>query len=273
MSLLNAVLRRAVDAALSPFAEVSPLVGLGLVSLVVAVGMLLVFKRTSNQEALESVKRQIQACLFEIRLYNDDLRAILGANAEIMRWNLRYLGLSLVPLAWMLVPLVLLIAQLEFHYGYRGLGPGEAALVTAELKEAGEAKPAAVLAAPAGLRVETPSLWVPGDRELAWRIRAERAGRYELTLTVGGATETKTVVVSEAVVRRSPVRVSPGFIDQLFYPAEPPLAPASPVRSIEVAYPPREVEVLGWGLHWMVVFFVLSIVFAFALRRPLGVTI
>ena len=29
----------------------------------------------------------------------------------------------------------------------------------------------------------------------------------------------------------------------------------------------------GFSLHWMIWFFILSIVFAFALRKPMGVTI
>ena len=273
MSLLNAVLRSAFDGFLRPFREFTPVVGLAVVSLLAAAFMLLVFKRTSNQKALGAVKRQIHACLFEIRLYNDDLRAILRAQIEILRWNLRYLMLSLGPLMWVIIPLVLVIAQLEFHYGYRGLAPDQTALVKAELREAGGSKPAASLEAPPGLRVETPPLWVPEQREMAWRIRAERAGDYQLKLTVAGATETKSVVVSEAVVRRSPVRVSAGFLDQLFYPAEPPLSASSPIRSIAVTYPERDLDVFGWGFHWMVVFFALSVVFAFALRGPFRVTI
>ena len=50
MSFLNSLLRRLFDAALYPFRELPPLVGLALVSLVIGVGMLLVFKATSNQE-------------------------------------------------------------------------------------------------------------------------------------------------------------------------------------------------------------------------------
>jgi uncharacterized membrane protein (DUF106 family) len=271
MAALNAVLRAVFDVALRPFRE-APLTGLLLVSLLVAVAMLWVFKRTSDQGALEAVKRQIQACLFEIRLYNDDLRAILRAQLEILRWNGRYVALTIVPLLWLIVPLVLLIAQLEFHYGYRGLGLGETALVEAELKSADGAKPAAALEAPPGIEVQTPPLWIPARREIAWRIRAQSAGEYELKLTVAGVTETKRVVVSEALVRRSPVRVS-GLLDQLIYPAEPPLPRSSPIRSIAVSYASRDVEIFGWGLHWMIWFFVLSIVFAFALRRPLGVTL
>ena len=56
--------------------------------------MLIVFKKTSNQARLEAVKKQIHACLFELRLFSDDLPAILRAQGEILRHNLRYLGLS-----------------------------------------------------------------------------------------------------------------------------------------------------------------------------------
>ena len=100
--------------------------GLAVVSLATAIVMLArSFKRTSNQTRLAAVKRQIHAALFEIRLFNDDLRAIFRAQREMLRHNLTYLRLSLVPMLWMIVPLVLVIAQLQFHYGYAGLEVGQ----------------------------------------------------------------------------------------------------------------------------------------------------
>jgi len=278
MSLINAALRVVFDALLYPFRELPPLVGLTLVSLATGVGMLLVFKATSDQPALAAVKRRIHACLFEIRLFNDDLRAILRAQGEILRHNLTYVRLSLAPLVWMIVPFVLAIAQLQFHYAYAGLEPGQSAVVKVTLRadrvdgDAG-GRPAASLEAPDGLRVETPGVWIPSQRELAWRIRAERAGDYELLVRVGGAADTKTVRVSEAVLRRSPIRVDGSWLDQLIYPAEPPLPSSSPLQAISISYPERDVLLFGWGVHWMVVFFVLSMVFAFALRNRFGVTI
>jgi hypothetical protein len=94
-----------------------------------------------------------------------------------------------------------------------------------------------------------------------------------LTIHVDGETQVKSAVVSDAVVRRSPIRVSPGFVDQLLYPAEDPLPPGGAIRSISLAYPERNVWFLGWDLHWLIVLFALSIAFAFLLRGPFGVTI
>lgn len=277
MSFLNAILRRLFDAALSPFSELHPLVGIALISLVFGVVMLLVFKATSNQEKLAAVKRKIHAGLFEIRLFNDDLRAILRAQGDIVRHNLTYLRLSAVPLLWMIVPLVLMVAQLQFHYGYQGLAPGQQALLKVELKEDApvDVRPAFSLAAPAGLKVEAGPVWAPALRELSWRISGVEEGDYELTLSGGGEDLTKSVRVSGAVVRRSPSRLEPGFFNQLLYPAEDPLPASTPIRAITLTYPAGNAGFEGWEseLTWMLFFVLLSVIFAFALRKPLKVTI
>jgi len=274
VTVVNALLRSAFDVLLFPFRALPPIVGLLLISLVAAIAMLLVFKKTSNQDRLEAVKRQIHACLFELRLFSDDLPAILRAQGEILRHNLRYLGLSIVPMLVMLVPLVFVIAQLQFHYGYRGFRPSEDFLVKVQLKEGrADARPAASIEAPGGLDVVTPPVWIPTERELAWRLRAEQWGDYELKVHVDGQEYVKTAQVSRAVRRRSPVRLEPGFVNQVLYPAEDPLPDESPVAAITVAYAEEDVSVLGWPVNWLVLFFVLSVGFAFALRRRLGVTL
>jgi uncharacterized membrane protein (DUF106 family) len=283
VSSVNALLRPTFDLLLSPFRSLPPIVGLLIVSLVAAVGMLLVFKATSNQEKLEAVKRQIHACLFEIRLFNDDLRAILRSQMEILRHNLDYLRLSAVPMLWMIVPFVFVIAQLQFHYGYRGLVPGQDFVVKVQLKEGWETstapapshlspRPAASLQAPPGLKVETPAVWIPSQRELAWRLRAEQWGDYDLVLGLGGQQYSKTVQVSRDVRRRSPERLERGLINELLYPAEDPLPKGSPIAAITLGYPDCSVSVFGWGINWLVLFFVLSALFAFALRGRFGVT-
>jgi len=274
MAALNAVLRAVFDALLFPFRGLNPLVGLVVVSLPISIGMLLVYKATSAQTDLDAVKRRIHACLFEIRLFNDDLRAILHAQFEILRHNFTYLRLSFVPMLWMIVPLTFVIAQLQFHYGYEGLKPGSPTLLEVEVAPTapGAPRPNASLEVPDGLRVETPALWIPSRNQLLWRLAAERPGDYTLTVKVGDASETKSVRVAEGVVRRSPIRTDRGLLNQLLYPAEAPLPAESPIRAISLRYPEHDVDVFGWPLHWMIVFFALTIVFAFALKGPFGVT-
>ena len=271
MVTLNALLARVVDGLLSPFVSVSPLAGLAVVSLISAVAILLITRATSDQARIVSVKRSLQACVFEIRLFNDDALAMLRAVGEMCRHNLTYLRLTMVPVLWMVVPFGLLLAQLQFHYGYGGLAVGHQAVVTARLKSS--SRPPARLIAPSGIRIETPPVWIPSIREVAWRVAAVTPGDYELKVQTGEDVFTKVIRVSNAIVRRSPLRADGTFLNQLRYPAESPLPVGAEVESIAVTYPHRAIRVLGRDTHWMIVFFALSTVFVFALRKPFRVVL
>ena len=115
-------------------------------------------------------------------------------------------------------------------------------------------------------------MWLPAAKEVVWRVRPAEPGRYDVRVKVGSETYTKSMQVAGGVVRRSPVRVST-LIDQVLYPSEPPLPGNGPVSAITVAYPEQDVGIFGWTLNWMIVYVALSLIFAFALRKPFGVTI
>jgi uncharacterized membrane protein (DUF106 family) len=282
VTILNALLASAFDLLLFPFRQLPPIVGLSVVSLLTAAGMLLVFRAKSDQQRIEQVKRAMVAALFEIRLFNDDLPALFRAQGEMLKQNAAYLRLSLVPMLWMIVPIGLIAAQLEFQYGYAGLTPGQPALVKARVRQSATplAEPAAVsppvsaasLEAPKEIRVLTAGAWFPATQEIIWRVMADVPGEYVLNAKVDGGTFTKTVDATDRVVRRSPVRVAAGFMNQVMYPAEPPLPDGGIVTSISVGYPSRAIRVLRWDLPWVIVYLVLSMAFAVALRKPFGVT-
>jgi len=284
MSVINSVLRSVFDAVLYPFRGFPALVGLTVLSVFLAMGMLMVFKATSNQDAITAVKKKIHACLFEIRLFNDDLAAILRAQIELLGHNLVYLRYALTPMACMLVPVFLMMAQLQFHYGYHPITPGDEALLKVSLAPGWEdsvpvqdadgfTKPKARLEVPDGLTIASPSVWIPDQSELDWRVRGDRPGDYQVTVHLGDQSVTKDVRVGaeRTVQRMSPVRPGHAFFAQLLYPAEPPL-PKGAVDEITITYPTADVWFLGWNLDWVWVLLILSIGFAFALKKRFGVT-
>ena len=105
LAWLNGVLRVVVDAGLGPLLGWSPGLSLVIVAVATAVVMVLVVARTADQKRVRQAKRGVHAALFEIRLFNDDLRVVMRALGDLLRHNAVYLRLSLVPLAWMAIPL------------------------------------------------------------------------------------------------------------------------------------------------------------------------
>tara|TARA_B100001146_G_scaffold47228_2_gene40769 strand:- start:194 stop:1045 length:852 start_codon:yes stop_codon:yes gene_type:complete len=282
MWIINSIFGAIVDLALFPFREMSPMIGLTCFSLAAGVGMLYVFKWTSDQKGLEDVKRKMHAGIFEIRLFSDDIRAIFTAQRDIFRYNFVYLRLALAPLLWMIIPFVLMVAQLQLHYGYEGLMVGEPVIVKVAMSgeravynglgaEGGVGSSVVELEVPDGLRLETPRLTIRSLNQAEWRLVADEPGSYELGIRVGDQVYSKSVEVSSQVVKRSPIRTD-RFLDQLLYPGEPGFPSGAAVSAIEVLYPEREVNFFGWDTHWLVPFIIITIILAFALKKPLRVT-
>jgi|SRR5579864_4140805 len=283
MTTLNRGATAVVDVLFYPLAWLSPLVGLAVVALVTAILALWVVKRTSDQARLRAAKNGMYAALLEMRLFNDDLAAILRAQGAVIASNARYLRASLVPILWLIVPFGLLVVHLESYYAYRGLTPNEPALVTAHVRPGAPGvagapgAPAAAttepltLEAPPGIRADTPAVWFPSSGEVVWRVVPEAAGEYTIRIRQGSATLTKTVVVSDAVRRRSTVRPAVSWIDQIEYPSEPPLPADGHVDAITIGYPPRELTIFGWRTPWIVIYGALTVLFGLALGRVLRV--
>lgn len=257
-----------VDAWLWPFQSLPPLAGLAAVSLAAAIAMLLVFRAVSNQPAIREVKRRIQAGLFEIRLFNADVRALYSMR-DVLRHNLTYLRLSLAPMVWLLIPFVLLTSHLHSYYAYDGFVPGDSAVVKVRLAMstvAAGAEPAVTLSVPAGVRVETPPIWIPSEQEAAWRIGFDHPGDHDIVIVAGGTAVAKRLRVSDQVGRRAPGRYRSAFRTLLLSPAEPPIPSHVPIDAVEVTYRDRTLGFFGAKVDWLPAFVVLTLVFAWILR-------
>ena len=278
MTILNDLLRPIFDWLQYPLRGLPSFVGILIWSIPVGVFALWVFGKTSNQDRIAEVKRRIYAGLFEIRLFNDDLRAIMRAQKEIFGHVLHYQALALKPMIFILPPLVLVMVQLHQFYGFRGLQPGEEVLLTVQLEEDAVApghRPEISLETPAGLHTEMAAVWVPSLAQISWLIGVDDPGDYELLIDIDGDVVTKTLRATDLIERLSPERPPRTFIDQLEWPSEKPTDRNGPVRSITLGYPDGTVGFLGWDIEWrwawMVLFFVLTMVVALILRKPMGV--
>lgn len=261
------------DLVVWPFAALSPIWALLAVSLFAGVLMLWLFGKTSDQARIHSVRNWIRGNMLAIRLYGDDLGLLFKLQGRILRATLTYLRLSLVPMLVMLVPVLLILIQLDLRFAVRPLAPGESTVVKVQLRAGSALSAPVTLEAPDGVTIETPAVRIESLGELAWRVRGRVPGRHRLVVAAGDERLEKVLVVGNRWGAISKRRTGEGFLDVLLHPGEPPIDASSPVKAIEVRYADLPLPVFGWDLHWLLVFFVASMVFGFAFRRTLGVEI
>jgi hypothetical protein len=204
-------------------------------------------------------------------VHDDDLRALLRAQGEVIRHNLRYVGLSLVPLVVTAIPLTLAIAQMQAWYGYDGLAVGQPTAVTATVADGAASLPRLESSA---VEVVGPARYFPTRHEVVWRVVPRQPGPSLLRIVpADGAAIEKTLHVGPATARRSPSRERANLVQQLLYPSESPIDDGLPVHAVTVPYPERSLDVAGYHVHWLVAYLALSVVWVLVLRGPMGVVI
>jgi uncharacterized membrane protein (DUF106 family) len=256
-----------------PLSPLDPFLSLTVFSVLTGLLMVWIFGRVSNQKKIRRIKDRIQANLIAVRLFQNSITVFFRIQGRIFLNTLTYMGLSLKPMIVMIVPVLLILIQLHGRYAARPLEVGEIAVVTVEV--AGPellSRPGGVrLEAGEGIVVEAGPVRIPSRREVVWRVRATEDGEHALEVLAGDDRIVKGIVTGKAAGFISERRTGAGLLDMLLHPGEAPLDPSAPVTSVSIGYPQGEITFLGWNIHWLIWFFVLSIVSGYLLKGLLGV--
>jgi uncharacterized membrane protein (DUF106 family) len=271
MSYFNSAIDGILRAFYAAFSWAPPALGLTILSAAVGVGMLWVFRKTSNQERMKLVKRKVYASLLELRVYSDEPGVTWRAQKSLFTANLRYMGLALRPALWMAAPVALLIIHLEAFYGRAPLPVSHDAVVTMGMAESWNSEtPAPALTAPAGIEIAGPPVRVVDAREVTWRIRPRSQISGQLSFNIDGQAVIKTVEAGTRPRYIAGKSVS-SPIAALWNPGESISSPQ--VEWVEVRYPEASLRVFGFSMNWLVWFFVMSMAAALLLKSRFGVVL
>lgn len=280
MESVNYILNFVFDGVLGLFAGLNPAYGLLIISVITGVLMLFVFRYTSDQKGIKRSKNLVKAHFLAIRLYKDDISQMFSTMKNIIVSNLIYMSKSVKPMLFMLVPVGLVLIQLDSRYEHRPFKVGETTVVTVRVNAGADAAAAGLeelskvsLTAPVGVKIETPALRIPAKAEVSWRVKMEREGNFDLRVNNDGRQFEKRLYVSNTLTALSSSRERASFSAALFNPAEAGLPSDASVESIVITYPKRKVNFWGVSVHWLVGFFALSLVAGFALKGTFGVEI
>lgn len=258
--------------ALLDFAANVPLLWVLAISAVIGFLMVIVFRYTSDQKAIGRAKDRLKAHLLAVRLFQDQLPVVMRAYGKILRGTGSYLRLTFTPFLIAILPITFMIVQLDRYFGWLPLQPAQSFLVEARVDDPAALNDAS-LQLPPELSSSAPAVHVPKDKEVVWRVVAERAGQYNIQVTASGQTVSKQVVVAPGLARVSPVRLKDNFWERMFTSGEPALAENGPVQSIAINYPPREISFAWMEWNWIVLFFVVSLIAGFIFKSALGIQV
>ena len=259
-------------AAFKLFLFTSPLAIVVVLSIVIGLLMIVLFGYTSNQKAIKVAKDQLKAHLLAVRLFQDQLHVVVGSYGRILRGTGRYLKLAFMPLLYVIIPITLLIVQVDRYLGSTGIQVSVPFLVTVRVSNP-DALNDVSLELPTEITMTAPAVHVPAHREIVWRLAATKEGEYEVKAAAAGQSVTKRVHVSSELARLSPVRLRGHFWERMFSSTESAIPDNSPIESVAINYPERNIEIAGYEINWIWLFFILSVIAGFIFKELLGIQV
>jgi len=215
-----------------------------------------------------------------VRLYRDQIPVVMGSYGKILRGTGRYLKLAFKPLLYVIIPITLLMVQIDRYLGQNPLPVNAPFLLTVHLAAASAGQTTAsdvlndvALDLPPEISMTAPPVHIPAENEIVWRLAGSKEGEYEVKIAAAGQSAEKAVCVGSDLPRISTVRLRGQFWQRMFSSAESALPENSPIESISINYPDRNIEIAGYGMNWIWLFFILSMVAGFIFKELLGIQI
>ena len=244
-----------------------------IISAVTGVLLLVVFKYTSNQTAIGKIRDSIKANLLAVKLYKDSFSVTIKSLGNVFKGAFLLLLYSAQPMLVMIVPVMLLLAQLGLWYQFKPIPVGQEALVYVTLKdEMTPSSPVVSLKPYSSYEVITGPVRVCSNKQIFWKIKIEESGRSDLIFDLGDQSFWKELITGDRFARINPKRPSMNLKDVWLYPAEEPFGKESPVQSIDIEYPPRDSFTSGSD-YWVFFFFIVSMISALIFKPFFNVKI
>jgi hypothetical protein len=252
---------------LKPFENGNAHGGLIFISVITGALMLFLFKLTSNQEGMKKVKTRIGAFFLEMRLYKDDVSAVMNSQRRILGANLSYMKLALIPAAVMIVPVILIMVQLNLRYVTDGLMPGDTAMIKVKVAEGTDVMREGIrLKTGPGIEKASPAVRIASLGESDWKIRVKDEGIHDVVVSSGSGEMTVPVFSTDRIVPVFTIFKKSSILEVIFNPGAPRIPSALPFESIEIKFPEKS---FNWGffsLSWMWSFLIISMLFGVVLK-------
>ncbi len=257
----------------APISFVPGWLSITVISAVMGVLLLYLFKFTSNQDAIGRVRDRINANLLAVRLFKDSILVAFKSQGSVFLASFQLLYFAIVPMLVMIVPVSLIIAQMSLWYQFRPVDLADDPVVI-KLKLNDELKklPQVELKPHSAVKSIVGPVRVFSKKEVYWKITPIKEGIHSLVFNVGNKQATKQLAIGKGFVRVSPLRPGADFFDVFLYPFEKPFASNSIVNSISIDYPERVSWINGTD-WWIIYFFIVSMIFAFAFKPLIKVRI
>lgn len=257
-----------------------PIITIVLVSLLVSVISVIVYKFTTNQQKLKGIHEEQKKLRDEIKKSQNNPEKAMKLNKRAMELSMEMMPESMKSMIFTFIPIIIIFGWLSANMSYMPLYAGDSFTTTVTLEKMLPGQQMTLESTP-GLGIVSASTQDVVGTSVSWEVKSQAPGTYNLTYTYGSGqyseSYTLPVKISEEGKREylNPVLGRQRKI--LFViPAGEGIPKESNILQIKVDMQPirplgQSFNIFGWHPGWLSIYIISSLIFTSILRKRLKV--
>jgi len=238
-----------LDPVLNPLLNVMhPLLVTILLALLISVVVTLLYKLLTDQKLMKQLKGEMKELQKEMKLLKDNPEKMMTVQKKAMETNMKYMGKSLKPTLFTLIPLLIIFGWMHAHLAYLPIMPDQQFTTTAEFSNFNGV---VSLNIPEGILLMSNSTQATANNQASWLLKGSK-GEYLIEYSFGGESHTQEILISDKLEYAEPIKKVSN----------------SNLKTLSVNNQKLELINLGFmKLGWLGTYIIFSLIFSMTLRK------
>jgi uncharacterized membrane protein (DUF106 family) len=243
-----------LDPIFGPMLGWPPLLAMIVISLIISLIIVFVYKYLTNQKLMKEMKDQLKAYQKEMKGLRNNPKELMAVQKKAMELNMKYMTHSLKPTLITFLPIIIIYGWLSMHLAFYPIEAGQSFTTQAIFDEGVTGQIELLVTEEFTLLNNATQEIVNGTAE--WELEAEKEGDYLLEYKYGEMVYTKEILITSEPEYKQPIRKIKD----------------SDLEIIKVNNKPlKMINIFGFKLGWIWTYIIFSIAFSMILRKLLKV--
>jgi uncharacterized membrane protein (DUF106 family) len=253
---------------LDAFLTLPPVISIMIVSLVISVFMVFVYKWMTDQRLMKELKTKMKGLQDKMKASRDNPKKLMEYQKDAMESNMQYMMQSFKPTLVTFIPIILVFGWLNTHMGYDPLIQDTQFTITAAF-DPGATGMIDMVNLPKDITLLTAERQNIVNSSAKWALQG-KAGRYTLSYKYGDVTVQHPIVITDGehtyakpILREQDLGVKNTILSTITISNKR----VEPLRNIPI------IGMIPWinGFGWLGTYILFSIGFSMLIRRMLKV--
>lgn len=261
-----------LNAIFAPLLKIPSFFGIMVVSLLVTFIITIIYKYTTDQELLKSVKDKQKKLQEEMKKNRDNPKKLMKLQREAMSSSMEMMRESFKSMLYTFIPILILFGWIATHFAFAPISVNEQFNMTVILEK--DLKNNIKINTPEGLKLLSNNNIEFNEKKAEFTLQAEKEGIYNVTFIYNNITYDKRVVVGPLDSNLKDKKMKHSPIDYI-YGSNEGYIPSGDIYYITIQYdkiqPFGKLSIFGWEPKWLGTYIIFSLVFSILLRKVMNV--